>query len=232
MQYLNLEEQEQLNKLKNFWCDYKIYIYIIVVAIIIITVSALSYNRYSSNNNQEIATQYMEFIQISDDINNDKNNTQLDNKIITSIAEDQKITKIYSLVNNMQQQFTKHEYTAFASLLASQIAFSHHQFDVSIKYLTWLINNATDNLLIDVAKLRLADVYIENKHNELALDLLLKSKHNPQFNALYSQKLADIYLINNEPTKAINLYKQALGQTNDDNNLAGQIQMKLDAIGN
>ncbi|MBY0379548.1 MAG: tetratricopeptide repeat protein [Burkholderiales bacterium] len=209
MAHLNLDEQEQISKLKYFWRDYGKYLIGFLLVIIVAYASSELWTYKSEINAKEAAIVYAKFTDA------------LNNKDIKSVyANNEKLEKDYPTI----------EYSAFASLIAAKVAFTNGELVRSATYLKWLISNTKDKGLIAIAKIRLADVYIDQKNTKAALALMM-GKAEPQFKVLFYEKMGDLYVVTNDNTKAIDAYKLALEFSPGNDDLAQVIKMKLDTLG-
>ncbi|MFN8769947.1 MAG: YfgM family protein [Neisseriaceae bacterium] len=207
---LNLDEQEQISKLKYFWRDYGKYVIgFLLVVIIAYSSSELLTYRYKVNA-QKAAVIYSTF---------------------TDAVSANDIKNVYLTIDQLQREYPKTEYTTFATMWAAKIAFNNHDLIKSSDYLKWLISNTRDKSMVEIAKLRLADIYIDQKNTKDALSLMM-DKTTPEFQALFYAKRGDIYLVLNNKLKAIDAYKAALDSSSGNQELAQALQMKLDVLGN
>ena len=209
MAHLNLDEQEQISKLKYFWRDYGKYLIGFLFVIIVVYASSELWTYKSETNAKEAAIVYAKF---------------------TDAMTNKDTKKVYAINEQLEKDYPKTEYTAFASLTAAKVAFSNADLTRSATYLKWLISNAKDKSLIAIAKIRLADVYIDQKNTKDALALMME-KVEPEFQALFYEKRGDLYLATNDKLKAVDSYKAALDSATGNQDLAQAIQMKLDILG-
>lgn len=206
---LNQDEQMSLDALKNFLSDWGKYIALFVAAIIIIYVADSGWNWYQNSSALEAAKHYQEF------------NTAFDAKNINSI---------YRIADSMENNYPRSEYTAMASMLAAKTAKSKLDNTNTEKYLNFVINNSKDNGLVDMARLRLADVYIDSKKFNQVLPLLM-AKHDKSFDALYYSKRGDLHVAQGNLDEARTAYKTALKMAGDNQEVSQIIQMRLDVLG-
>lgn len=210
MAHLDLHEQEQLSNLKHLWRLYGKYILAVLVVAIIAYLSSMLWNWNSGSNAAKAAVMYSNFT--------------------TANSQGDKINAA-KLVSQLQLEYPKTEYTAMASMLAAKTAFQNNDSVTAIKMLTWTIDNAKDKGLVDIARLRLSAVYIDQKKFDKAMALLLE-KHDPAFDPLYYTARGDLYVAKGDINKARDAYKEALQKIGQDSNAAQGIQMRLEILGN
>lgn len=210
MAHLDLHERERVNALKYFWRDYGKYVVGILVVVGIAYVSNVLWVLNSKKQAAEAAVIYAKF---------------------TNAIDAKKLTTVFELTNKLEHDFPKVEYAAYASLWAAKVAYTNQNLNLAIQYLKWIIINARDKGVVSLAKLRLADVYIDQKKFNVALDLL-KAKADPAFEPLYIAKRGDVYMANGDMNRARTVYKEALQGSVGDQAITQMVQLKLDVLGN
>lgn len=210
MARLNLDEQEQLNRLKYFWRDYGRYIISFLLVVIIAYGSSELWEYRIEQNTKKAAIIY--------------------DKLTQSISNND-IKSVYKLTQQLGTQYPKTEYTAFANMLAAKISFTAGDLNSTVSYLKWVVANARDKGLVTIAKLRLADVYIDQKNTKQALELMM-GKTEAEFQPLFYEKRGDLYVVMNDKAKAADAYKAALDSATGNQDLIQDIQMKLEILGN
>jgi predicted negative regulator of RcsB-dependent stress response len=97
--------------------------------------------------------------------------------------------------------------------------------------LAWVAENAKDEGLQDIARLRLASVMLDEKAYDDALKAL-DAKHGAAFDALFLAGRGDILLAQGKKDEARDAYKTALEKADaKDAGLRASIQLRLDALG-
>lgn len=209
MAHLNLHEQDQVTKLKYFWRDWGKYIVSIVIVAFVAYLVSFFWGLHSKNQAVKAAAVYAKF---TDSVSN--NNS----------------SQAYTLANELENSYPSVEYSAMASIWAAKLSLNDKHPDQAIKYLTWTISHAKDNGLADLARLKLANVYIDQQKFDQALSLLME-KHNAAFDVLYYSTRGDLYVAKGESAKARDAYKEAIQKSGQDSGLAQSIQLKLDVLG-
>lgn len=205
-----MEEQESIDKLRYFLRDWGKYIAALIIVMIIAYVADSAWNWYMAKDALKAASDYQNFTQ---SVNSKDTN------------------KIYSIANAMESNYPSNEYTAMAGMMAAKIAKSKLNNETAEKYLKFVMINAKNKGLVDVARLRLADVYIDEHKFNLVIPLLME-KHDKNFDALYYSKRGDLHLAQGNLAKARDAYKTALQIAGDNQSVAEIIQMRLDILGN
>jgi predicted negative regulator of RcsB-dependent stress response len=205
----NAEEQETLDKLGYFLRDWGKYLAAIVVLIIIAYVGDASWNWYQNKDTLKIAATYETF---TEKFNAGDTNS------------------VYQIADQMDKNYPSAEYTSMAAMLAAKMAKDKNNSTLAEKYLKFTIDNARDKGFVDIARLRLADIYIDEHKDSLVLPLLM-AKHDKSFDALYYSKRGDLHLAKGDKNKARDSYKEALKIAGDNQSVTQVIQMRLDVLG-
>lgn len=209
MAHFDLQEQEQLNQLKYFWRDWGKYIIGILILVLVSYISSVIVNMNFEKKANQAAVVYAS---LSDALSVSDNNA------------------VYKITNQMEKDYPKIEYTSMASMLAAKQAFESKDYMLAINYLTWTITNSKDSGLLSMAKLRLSDVYMDQKKFDKALDILT-TNNNDAFSVLFYIKRGDLYVAKGESDRARDAYKEALQKAGQDSNITSGVQLKLDALG-
>ena len=210
MSKFDLQEQEQISNLKYFWQKAGKYI---VAIIVVALIGYAVYSWYSWRNetrSKEAANIYAAFTEAF--YSNDKE-------------------KLLSLSEHLENDYPSTQYATMSSLLAAKSTRDSNDITNSTKLLNWVINNSKDDGMVSIARLRLADVYIDEKKFDKAIKLL-QAKHDPVFDPLYYSKRGDLYVSEGQLDKARDSYKEALKKAGNDSNIAQGIQMRLEVLGN
>jgi predicted negative regulator of RcsB-dependent stress response len=206
MSKLDLYEQEQISNVQYFFKDYGKYIITMLLIIIISYIASVLWLNKQKKQSLQSAELY--------------------SNLIIKLEQNQ-INDAYNIANKLNQDYKNEEYTSFANLLIAKEAFSKKDYVSAVKYINELINNSKDKSMVAIAKLRLADIYIDQNKLDNALKLLA-DKHDSDFDVLFYQKQGDIYLLKKDIVKAKDLYNAALQSAGGNQDLMALIKMKMD----
>lgn len=209
MTKLNMSEQEQVMQIKDFFIKYGKYFGVLLVVVIVVYLFSIFNNMSSQKKSIEAATIYASFVS-AQTANND--------------------TSALTIVKQLQNDFSGTEYATEASFLYADTAFKNNKLDVASQMLNWILSNSKDKGYIDLARLRLANVYIDQKNFDGALKLLQET-HDQAFDGLYYLARGDLYIAQGNNSKARDAYKEALEKSGQDSNLAQVIQMRMQVLG-
>jgi predicted negative regulator of RcsB-dependent stress response len=206
MSKLDLYEQEQISKIQYFLKDYGKYILTVMSIIIIGYVASFLWADKQKENSLKACDLYSQLL------------IKIDNHQIKEATD---------ILNKLNISYPKEGYTAFANLTMTKQYFIQKDYFNATKYINNLINNAQDKSMVAIAKLRLADIYIEQNKLDEALKIAL-NKPSSDFDVLYYQKQGDIYLLKKDLVKARDAYNAALQSSGGNQEIASLIKMKID----
>lgn len=119
-------------------------------------------------------------------------------------------------------------YAVLASFTLAKIAVENDDHETAIKHLQWILENREDPGIVDIARVRLARVYLAEKRFD-EVENQLNRVLNASFGAEVDELRGDLYLAQGELDKARNAYEAArskLGPTRT----GALLQMKLDDL--
>lgn len=138
--------------------------------------------------------------------------------------------RIANAAQAVVDQYPSSAYASRAELLAAQASMHAKNSDQARMQLQWVIDNASEEGLQSVARLKLAALLLDEKKYEEALGLLA-SKHPAAFDALYADLKGDVLLAQGKKDEARVAYQAAFDKIDATNTYRNLIQMKLDSVG-
>ncbi len=227
MSYLTQEEQENLNILKYFWRDYGRYLAGLIIIFIIAYCSKELWVFNSKQQAIEANKLYNNILILSlQDQSKDNSINSSDNSNHTITNKNQ----LTVILDNLQKSYPKTLDAANASLLMAKYYFKHADLNNATKNLLWVISNARDKGLVAQARLRVADVYMEEK-NYVAAIKVLQDNQTQAYAQIIKAKIGDVYMASEDLTNARQNYKDAAKLSSSDPALDQMIQLKLDVLG-
>ncbi|HVK54302.1 MAG TPA: tetratricopeptide repeat protein [Burkholderiales bacterium] len=209
MATFDLEEQEQLDALKDWWKHNSVYVFTAVAAIIIAASGVAGWRHYQANQAEEVAKTFAQFEK-------------------TAEAKDAKKTREAAV--NMMEKFSGSPYAAQAALTAAQQSFDANDLDAAQASLKLVVDKAKSPQLQSVARLRLGAILLDQKKYDEALKLLDDNK-DPAFLSLTADLKGDIYAVQGKVAEAQASYNLAIEKAQDDAVTKQLAQIKLDALG-
>lgn len=208
IQNLDLEEQEQLDKLRHFWEKWGTLITTVVVLALLAFAGWRGYQWYESNQAVKASALYDQ---------------------IQADADAGDTAKLANSLKLMQDDFASTTYGQHAGLLAAQVFLEKGQAEQSRAALGVVAEKGPDKGLQGLARLQLAQQMIGEKQFEQAQQQL--QQVDASYAALVADLTGDIHALQNQQPQAIEAYTRAWREL--DSNLAYQqmVGIKLTALG-
>ncbi len=206
----DLEEQEQLAALKAWWNDNGNMVMSAVSAVLFVFAAWQGWNYYQRTQAAQASGLY-EAVQKA------------------AAANDLKLVR--ESAGAVLEQFPRTTYAAMAALVSAKAHFQGGDLKTARAQLSWVAENAKDEALQDIARLRLAGVMLDEKAYDEALKTL-DAKHGAPFDAQFFATRGDVLVAQGKKQEAAGAYKSALEKI--DAKDAGQrayVQLRLDALG-
>jgi predicted negative regulator of RcsB-dependent stress response len=209
MAVLDSHEEEQLEALKAWWKENRNQILGGILIVVVVMGGWRGWQYYRHQQAVEAATLYQQFIQ------------QISSK-------DPK--RINDAATAVMDKFPSTPYATRAALLAAQVNEQGKDKTRAKTQLQWVIDHAGEDTLKDVARLRLAAMFLDEKNYADALKLL-DAKHPDSFDGLYDDLRGDVLSAQGKIDEARSSYKLAYEKIDPQSMYRNLIQMKLDALG-
>ena len=205
----DLEEQEQIAVMKDWWRRYGNIVTTVVLAVLVGIAGMQAWNYYRVQQSTAAATLY----------------SQLDTADQSN--EPKKVQDIAAAIA------AGHASTAYASMAqlraAKTLATGNDLAGVRLR-LQWVIDNTKEDEMRDVARVRLAGVLLDEKKPDEALKLL-EAKHLAAFDGVYADMKGDILAVQGKRAEARAAYQAALEKLDSRSSYRQLLQVKLDAVG-
>lgn len=205
----DLEEQEQLATLKAWWKDYGNLVLMGVIA------AALSFSAFSGWRYYR-STQSMAAVTLYQQLNDAEG------------AADHK--KVRDIAGQITGKYGSTPYGAYAALSAARAGVLMGDLAAARAQLQWTIENAAEEELRDVARLRLAGVLLDEKKPDEALKAL-EAKPVESLAGLYADRRGDILASQGKKDEARKAYQLALDRSEAGSAYRNVVQVKLDSLG-
>jgi len=210
MSTYDLEEQEQLARLKAFWNDYGTAILAALVAILVAIAGWRVWGWYQLSQASQASAVYSELQ-------------------VAAGANDQK--KVRDLAGTLLESYPRSIYASLAALISAKAQFDAGDLKTARVQLQWVVDRAREPEVQAVARLRLAAVLLDEKAYDEALKVLA-AKPEPAFEALFEESRGDVLQAQGKGAEAKAAYQAALGKLASGDAVGRElIQLKLDALG-
>jgi predicted negative regulator of RcsB-dependent stress response len=204
------EEQEQLAELKAWWGRYGNAILSVVTAVLVGVAGYNGWRWYQRVHASEAATTY---------------------EMLLKAAAEKDMKRVDDAAGEILEKYPGTGYAPLAALMAGRVHYDAGDLKNAQAKLQWVVDNAKDAELRDMARLRLANVLIDQKAFDDA-QKLLDANTTGQLGALAADLKGDIYVLQGKPAEARGAYKTALERAGSkDPNFRDRVQRKLDGLG-
>lgn len=210
MAHLDLEEQEQLAQLKSWWATYG---NLIVTSLVVAALAFSAWQGWRYWQGTQSAQASAQFEALSKAL----------------LGNESKAVRDAS--GELLEKYSGTQYAAMGALVSAKFFFDKGDMKTAKAQLQWVLDKSGSDEFRDLARLRMANILLDEKNFADALKLL-EAKRGQSFDAQYALLRGDILLANRQETEAKAAYKLALEKTDKKNaGLRDSIQLRLDALG-
>src|SRR6185436_10357708 len=210
MAHLDLEEQEQLAQLKSWW---ETYGNAIIVALILGAVVFSGWQGWRFWQDRQAAEASNQF------------------EALTKALQGTDAKAVRDASGELLEKYSGTLYASMGALSSAKYFFDKNDLKAAKAQLQWVIDNTKSDEFRDIARLRLANILLDEKAFDEALKLL-EAKHAEPFEAQYAAFRGDVLSAKGQAADAKSAYRYALEKVDKRNtSLRDSIQMRLDALG-
>jgi predicted negative regulator of RcsB-dependent stress response len=220
MAIYDLEEQEQLSVIKAWWQQYANLITGIAVLAAVASVGYQGWNWYQRQQSAKASAIYA---------------------VVQRAVADKDAARAKEAAGELLEKFSGSAYAAMGAVLSAKVQFDTGDLKTAHAELAWAAENAHDDELKDLARLRLAAVMVDEEAYGDALKQLEKEPVDA-FVARYAELRGDIYVAQHKRNEARAAYQTALAKLNGraragvaeagvTNAMHELIRVKLEALG-
>lgn len=203
-----LTEQEQIEQIKKWLKQYGPTIIVGVVLAVIITVSWHTWQNHRTKTLLNASVIYDEMLTARAQSN-----------------EDTTLKKAKDLIAS----YSNTPYAQIAAMMLARNAVLQKDYPEAVTQLTWVIDHSHTRSIKQIARIRIARIYITEKKAERALDLLKKIE-DTSFKGLIDEVRGDAYYSLNDPSSARKAYALALQEIPNAEVTRPILQMKYDNL--
>jgi len=209
MARVDYEEQEKLDTLKAWWNRYGAII-TIMLAVTVATIGGTKVWEYFQRQQaQQAADLYA---------------------LLKQVQTTGDLMKITDAAHLLTEGYPSSGYAPRAALIVAKASVDAGDLQRAKTHLQWVMENAKEPEMIDLARLRLATVLLNEKNYAAALQQL-NTKHGNAFSGLYADLKGDVLLASGKIEEARLAYEAAVGALSKSTNYYNIVQMKADALG-
>ena len=214
---VHLTEEEQLEVLKRWWREYG---KLILAAVVAAVVAYFAWTTWQDKNNakkQSASTQYDSLIKLLN-VGPDKKLSDSDKNAAATIA------------NELKEKNGKSLYAQSAAFYLAKDAVDSGNLDKAVTELQWILSSKPDIATAQLARVRLARVYIAKGALPEA-QAQLAEEPSKAFASEYAEVLGDVLKAKGDKEAAATAYKKALETTDPQQQERAMIlQMKADEL--
>lgn len=205
----NLEEQDKIDSMKSWWESYGTSIIVVVSVLIASYAGTQGWQYYQHQQRTQAADLYV---------------------LLQQVQQSEDAVKINDAAHLLLEGYPSSGYAPRAAMIAALANVDAGDIKAAKGNLQWVLDNAKEEELKDLVRLRLAGLLLdEEKYNE-ALKLL-DTRHGEAFAGLYADLKGDINVAAGQNVEAQLAYQTAINLLGTNNNYHNIVQMKLDALG-
>lgn len=208
MAVYDLEEQERLDALKDWWDRNRVTVLGVVVIVIVVLGAYYGWKAYQDKQNVEAEALHKAFAQLV---------VERDAKKISDAAA--------ALIDRYPSTF----FATDVALAAAKATFDAKDYEGARKHLQWAVDKGKAELK-PIALLRLATVYLEEKKFDDALKAVESIKEDA-YAALAADLKGDILVSKGSNEEARLAYQLAIDKAEARSPLKTAVQVKLDSLG-
>jgi len=205
----DLEEQEQIAELKQFWKQYGTLIVTLAVAALAAFGGIQGWRYYQTSQAERASSLFTKF---------------------GEAVRKNDVNEIRALGKQVIDGYGSTAYGPTAALLLAKTNYENGDPSGAAAQLQWAIDKARDEETAELARLRLASIRLDEKKYGEALKLL-ETKHGPAMQTLYADLRGDVMVAQGKSAEARAAYKAAIEASLPNSSYRNVVQIKLDALG-
>ena len=209
MATFDLDEQEQLDALQQFWRSYGRIVMAVVLAVVVGFGSTKWWEYQNRTEAQSASATFnkLEAVQTVKDID-----------LISSLSEE------------IISEYGDTYYADLARLNLAKTEVDVGNSDGAIKLLRGVVDDSRDSSLVALARLRLAALYVMTEQFDLAMSAL-DGDADAAMSGLFADIRGDIYAAQDLHDEARGAYQEALSLLQEGNPWVDIVQIKIDSLG-
>ena len=209
MATFDLDEQEQLDALQQFWRSYGRIVMAVVLAVVVGFGSTKWWEYQNRTEAQSASATFnkLEAVQTVEDID-----------LISSLSEE------------IISEYGDTYYADLARLNLAKTEVDVGNSDEAIKLLRGVVDDSRDSSLVALARLRLAALYVMTEQFDLAMSAL-DGDADAAMSGLFADIRGDIYAAQGLYDEARGAYQEALSLLQEGNPWVDIVQIKIDSLG-
>jgi predicted negative regulator of RcsB-dependent stress response len=205
----DLQEQEQIDALKGWWADNGKLVMLAVIAVFLAIAAFQGWRYYRAQQAEKGALLYAQ---------------------LSEAERGNDAKRVRAIAGEIIDRYGSSQYAGMAALAAGKAGIATGEVEDAKKRLQWAADNAKEEEMRDIARLRLAGVLLDEKKYDEALKLL-SAKTGEAFVVFYADLRGDVLAAQGKATEARAAYQQALDKSDANSNYRRLVELKMDALG-
>jgi predicted negative regulator of RcsB-dependent stress response len=207
---LDLEEQEQVAELKAWWNQFGSLVTAAIVAVCVAFAGWQGWRWYERSQAAQAAALF---------------------EALAHAGQAGDAKALRDAGGALLENYPRTMYASMGALVAARFYFDRNDPKSAKAQLQWVVEHGRTDDMRDLARLRLANVLLDEKAYDEALKLL-DEKHGPAYDAQYAAAKGDVLLAKNQAAEAKAAYRVALDKAGTANNgFRESVRMRLEALG-
>lgn len=209
MPVYDLEEQEKIDDLKEWWGSYGKYVSAAVVAIAVVVCGVQGWRWYQGHQAEQASALY---------------------QAVSQAARGNDLAKAKEPATQIVERFGGTAYAPRAVLMYAKLLYDNGDKTAAKAQLQWVVDHAGEDELKAIARFRLAQLLLDDKQYDEALKTL-DVKTDEAFAAIYSDLKGDVLAAAGKLADARAAYMVTLAKLDPKSAYRAYVQAKLDALG-
>jgi len=207
---LDLEEQEQVDELKAWWNQYGSLVTAAIVAVCVAFAAWQGWRWYERSQAAQAGALF---------------------EALAHAGQAGDAKALRDAGGALLENYPRTMYASMGALVAARFYFDRNDAKSAKAQLQWVMEHGRTDDFRDLARLRLANVLLDEKAYDEALKLL-DEKHGAAYDAQYAAAKGDVLVAKNQGAEAKAAYKIALDKAGTGNNgFRESVRMRLEALG-
>lgn len=206
---LDLEEQEQLDRLKAFWKQYGNLITWALIAVLGSFAAWNLYQRWQSSQATQASALFDE---------------------LDRVVKSGDVGKVDRVFADIKDKFPSTTFAQQGALLAAKAYFEAGKTAQSQAALSWVVENSSDEGYKAIGRLRLSAVLMNDKAYDEALKQLAGS-FPPEYSALVADRKGDVFMLQGKKAEARAEFEKAYKAFDERAEYRRLVEVKLNALG-
>lgn len=202
-------EQEQLDDLKAWWARWGNVVTTVVVIASAIAIGVQGWRWYTLRQADEAGVLY---------------------GALSAAVRDHDLPRAKDATAQLTDRFGRTGYAPRGALLLAKALFEGGDAAGAKAQLTWVIERSDETELKEIARYRLAEILLDEKHYDEALKVL-DAKHGEPFAGLYADLRGDALAAAGKSAEAKTAYETALAKLDAKSQYRRYVEVKLEALG-